>query len=72
MAYLQDNPFATGPDVAAFDTTWPTNFGDTGTGMWLYKPVEAASVPEPGTLALFGVGAAAVGLARRRRQMSES
>jgi hypothetical protein len=70
MAHLQDNPFATGLDLAAFDTSWPTNFGDTGTGLWLYKPVDAASVPEPGTLALLGLGTAVLGIARRRRVMA--
>jgi hypothetical protein len=62
MAYLSDSPFATGLDYAAFDTAYPTNLGGPNTGIWLYKP---ASVPEPGTLALFGAALGGIVLARR-------
>jgi hypothetical protein len=67
MAYLSDNPFATGLDYAAFDTTWPTNLGDTGTGLWLYKPVSAVPAPEPGMLALFGVAFVGLLFMKRKR-----
>ncbi len=72
MAYLSDNPFATGLDYAAFDTTWPTNLGDGTTGLWLYKPVDSSPVPapEPGTLALFGVAAMGVLFIRRKRALN--
>jgi hypothetical protein len=65
LAYLSDSPFLTGLDYAAFDTAYPKNSGDDHTGIWLYKP--AAAVPEPGTLALFSAGAAAIAFMRRRR-----
>lgn len=65
MAYLSDNPFANGLDVAGFDTSWPTNLGDSGTGIWLYKP--AAAVAEPASLALFGIGLSGLMFLRRRR-----
>jgi hypothetical protein len=67
MAYLSDSPFATSPDYAAFDTTWPKNLGDTHTGVWLYKPVKPTPVPEPGSMALFGTAIAGLVLMRRRR-----
>jgi hypothetical protein len=66
LAYLQDSPFATSLDYAAFDTTYPTNMGDDHTGLWLYKSVTPVPAPEPGTLALFGV--AAIGLLFVRRK----
>jgi hypothetical protein len=70
MAYLSDSPFATTLDYAAFDTTWPTNLADGGTGLWLYKPVDPTEVPEPGTLALFGAGAAGLVFMRRKRALN--
>jgi PEP-CTERM motif-containing protein len=72
LAYLSDNPFATGLDYAAFDTTYPTNLGDVGSGIWLYKPATPAPVPtpEPATLALFGVAALGLFFVRRERQRS--
>ncbi|MBX5459725.1 MAG: PEP-CTERM sorting domain-containing protein [Steroidobacteraceae bacterium] len=67
MAYLLDSPFATSLDYAAFDTSYPKNLGTGFTGIWLYRPV---SVPEPGTLALFALGAAAIWLLRRQRTVT--
>jgi PEP-CTERM motif len=66
LAYLQDSPFATSLDYAAFDTSYPTNMADAHTGLWLYKSVTPVPTPEPGTLALFGV--AAIGLLFVRRK----
>jgi hypothetical protein len=66
LAYLSDNPFATGLDYAAFDTSYPTNLGDTHTGIWLYKSVAPVPVPEPGMLTLFGVAAAGLFFVRRK------
>ncbi len=66
LAYLQDSPFATTLDYAAFDTSYPTNLGDSSTGIWLYKTVDPVAAPEPGTLALFGVAAAGLFFVRRK------
>jgi hypothetical protein len=66
LAYLLDSPFAGDPDVAGFDTTYPTNLGGAHTGLWLYRPVGGVDVAEPATLALFGFGLAGLGFMRRR------
>lgn len=51
----------------------PTIIGDANrgwlAGRWTYASRPASSVPEPGTMALFGLGLAAVGLFRRRRRL---
>lgn len=65
LAYLLDSPFDTGLDFAGFDTSYPTNLGGPGTGLWLYRPV-AVDVPEPTTPALFGLALAGLGFMRRR------
>jgi hypothetical protein len=70
MAYLSDSPFATTLDYAAFDTTWPTNLGDGTTGLWLYKSLDSAPVPEPGTIALLGVAAIGLLVMRRKRALN--
>ncbi len=65
LAYLLDSPFDTGLDFAGFDTSYPTNLGGAGTGLWLYRPV-GVDVPEPATLGLFGLALAGLGFVRRR------
>lgn len=69
LAYLQDSPFATTLDYAAFDTSYPTNLADDHTGIWLYKSVAPVDAPEPGTLALFGVAAIGLLFMRRKRAL---
>lgn len=69
LAYLSDSPFVNGLDYAAFDTTYPTNLGDSTTGIWLYKPVTTPSpvpLPDSGLLTLLGAGLAALGGLRQR------
>ncbi len=50
----------------------PTTIGDGNRGWlaarWTYTSRPVDSVPEPGTLALFGLGLVAIGLFRRRRR----
>jgi hypothetical protein len=65
LAYLMDNPFPNGLDIAGFDTAYPSNLAGPGTGLWLYRPA-GVDVPEPATLALFGLGLAGLGFMRRR------
>ena len=73
LAYLEDSPFATSLDYAAFDTTYPKNLGDAHAGLWLYKPsASPVPVPEPGMLALFGVAAAGLLFVRRKRALTVS
>jgi hypothetical protein len=66
LAWMLDNSLATGLDFAAFDTSYPTNLGDSGTGLWLYREVSEVPVAEPATFALFGFGLAGLGFMRRR------
>ena len=47
--------------------TIPLEEGFPQGGVWAYR--DSAIVPEPGTLALFGLGLAAMGLSRRRKKI---
>jgi len=47
--------------------TIPLEEGISQAGVWAYR--DSAAVPEPGTLALFGLGLAGMGLARRRKKI---
>ena len=51
----------------------PTIIGDANrgwfAGRWTYTSRPVGSVPEPGTIALFGLGLVAIGLFRRRRRL---
>lgn len=44
------------------------DYSQSGIGIFAYR---ASEVPEPGTLALLGIGLAAMGLSRRRKQLSQ-
>lgn len=66
--------FPDGHDGSASDGDASLNFGpDLGEGKFLavkWVVGEVTDVPEPGTLALFGAGLAALGWVRRRRQVA--
>jgi hypothetical protein len=66
LAYLLDNSLERGLDFAAFDSSYPTNLGSPGTGLWLYRAAGEVAVAEPATFGLFGLGLAGLGFVRRR------
>ena len=58
-----------GPPTPNAERQLKARFIDVTNNLFGHYLVRAVSVPEPGTLALFGIGLAAMGLARRKRKL---